>query len=71
MTSDENSPNESNESEVLSAVPILRCTDRECRAWIREELASSTEECPICKGDMIRGMKHLPKLIKKYKAARR
>jgi len=57
---------------VLSAVPIWRCTDNECKVWLREEMAaSSTPDCPICKGKMIRGIKHLPKLINKHKAARK
>jgi predicted nucleic acid-binding Zn ribbon protein len=50
-------------------VPIWRCKDKGCKAWIREEMAeSASPDCPICKGAMIRSMKHLPKLVKKYKA---
>lgn len=53
----------------LSAVPIFRCVNKECKVWVREELAASDEpECPMCKGKMIRGIKHLPKLVKKHKA---
>ncbi|QMV45023.1 hypothetical protein FPL14_15215 [Cohnella cholangitidis] len=56
----------------LSAVPIWRCVNKECKAWVREELAASNSpECPMCKGNMIRGIKHLPKLIKKHKAERK
>jgi len=56
----------------LSPVPIWRCRNAECKAWIREELASSpSPECPMCKGAMVRGIKHLPKLIKKHKSVRR
>lgn len=47
-------------------VPIWRCTDAVCKAWVREELAGvSQPACPICKGPMIRSIKHLPKLVKK------
>jgi hypothetical protein len=53
-------------------VPIWRCRNQECKAWIREEMVSSASpECPMCKGNMIRGIKHLPKLIKKHKAVRK
>lgn len=49
-----------------SPVPIWRCKRGECKAWVREELASSDQpDCPICKGPMIRSIKHLPKLVKK------
>lgn len=53
----------------LSPVAIWRCKNMECKAWIREELASSTTpSCPLCVGEMVKGMKHLPKLVKKHKA---
>ncbi|MFB9278097.1 cold-inducible protein YdjO-related protein [Cohnella cellulosilytica] len=56
----------------LSPVPIWRCRNAECKVWIREELAaSSSPECPMCKGVMMRGIKHLPKLIKKHKSVRK
>ncbi|WP_372631033.1 cold-inducible protein YdjO-related protein [Cohnella sp.] len=56
----------------LSPVPIWRCRNAECKVWIREELASSASpECPMCKGGMVRGIKHLPKLIKKHKSPRK
>ncbi|WP_438445299.1 cold-inducible protein YdjO-related protein [Gorillibacterium sp. sgz5001074] len=50
---------------ATAPVPIWRCTKAECKAWIREELAGEKPLCPICKGSMIRSMKHLPKLVKK------
>jgi len=31
--------------------------------------AAAPPVCPLCKGPMLRGMKHLPKLVKKAKAA--
>ncbi len=53
----------------LQPVPIWRCKSKECKAWIRDELASTASpDCPICKGHMSRSMKHLPKLVKKHKA---
>ncbi|MBO9597779.1 MAG: hypothetical protein J7559_08170 [Cohnella sp.] len=56
----------------LAPVPIWRCRDQACKAWIREELADSPSPvCPMCKGTMVRGIKHLPKLIKKHKAAKK
>jgi hypothetical protein len=56
--------------EVIPA-PIWRCKDPSCKAWVREEMVnSSTPECPLCKGTMIRSIKHLPKLMKKYKSVK-
>ncbi|CAN7397133.1 cold-inducible protein YdjO-related protein [Paenibacillus sp. LjRoot153] len=50
----------------LSPVPIWRCKDNDCKAWIREELAtSSSPECPLCKSSMLKSIRHLPKLVKK------
>lgn len=60
------------EKPELSAVPIWRCIDKECKAWVRDELAAAgIPTCPLCKGNMIRGIKHLPKLIKKHKTIRK
>lgn len=50
---------------ATAPVPIWRCKKAECKAWIREELAGDNPQCPICKGPMIRSIKHLPKLVKK------
>ncbi|PZE21523.1 cold-inducible protein YdjO-related protein [Paenibacillus xerothermodurans] len=53
----------------VSPVPILRCRNRECKTWIREEMVSGDSPgCPLCKGEMIRSIKHLPKLVNKVKA---
>ncbi|MDT9724005.1 hypothetical protein DUZ99_03195 [Xylanibacillus composti] len=53
------------------ALPIWRCKSPACKAWMREEFtAEAYPECPICKGDMIRGIKHLPKLVTRYKKKR-
>lgn len=60
------------EKPELHPSPIWRCRDKECKAWFREEMAESKDpECPLCKGRMLRGMKHLPKLSKKLKPARK
>lgn len=56
----------------LQAVPIWRCVDKSCKAWVGEELTGpGTPACPLCKGQMIRGIKHLPKLVKKVKTVRK
>jgi len=57
----------------VEAVPIWRCRSKECKAWIRDELVAGAAEpgCPLCKGSMIRGIKHLPKLVKKIKSPRK
>ena len=52
----------------LSPVPVLRCTSPDCKAWVREEMATGKDmSCPLCKGAMIRSFKHLPELITKIK----
>ncbi|MFC7749570.1 cold-inducible protein YdjO-related protein [Paenibacillus thermoaerophilus] len=56
----------------IAPVPIWRCKTAGCKAWMREELAPSPHPaCPICKGPMIRSIKHLPKLVTKYKAKKK
>lgn len=51
----------------VAPVPVWRCRNSECKAWVREELASPpSPNCPLCKGTMIRGIKHLPQLVKKH-----
>ena len=53
-------------------VPIWRCRNSTCKAWVREELAASdSPECPICKGPMVRSIKHLPKLVYKHKGRKK
>jgi len=53
-------------------VPIWRCRNAECKAWVREELAETAKpDCPLCRGEMVRSIKHLPKLVKKHKAAKK
>ncbi|UJF35823.1 cold-inducible protein YdjO-related protein [Paenibacillus hexagrammi] len=65
-------PLENSQSQEVTPVPIWKCKNTECKAWVREELASSsTPECPMCKGPMIRSIKHLPKLVKKHKTNRK
>lgn len=49
----------------LTPMPIYRCSNRDCKAWVREELtAAPSPECPLCRSRMIRSIKHLPKLAK-------
>lgn len=44
----------------VAPVPIWRCRNSECKAWVREEMAMSpSPDCPLCKGEMIRSFKHL------------
>lgn len=61
-----------NEKPDLQPVPIWRCKDKACKAWIRDELSTSeSPACPICSGPMGRSMKHLPKLVKKIKSPKK
>lgn len=56
----------------LAPVPIWRCTNKECKAWVREEMAASASPaCPLCSTGMIRSFKHLPKLVKKARAPKK
>ncbi|WP_337588336.1 cold-inducible protein YdjO-related protein [Paenibacillus gorillae] len=51
----------------LLPTKILKCKNPECKAWVRDEFASSEQSCPICKGPMARSMKHLPAVQNKPK----
>ncbi|KIL38666.1 hypothetical protein SD70_25185 [Gordoniibacillus kamchatkensis] len=56
----------------LSPVQIWRCRSSSCKAWVRAELAAGAKpSCPLCQGEMIRGIKHLPKLVTKVKAQKK
>lgn len=48
---------------------IYRCKDTSCKAWVREEYA--TDECPLCKGPMVKSFKFLPPSPKKAKKTRK
>jgi hypothetical protein len=56
----------------VAPVAIWRCRSNECKAWVREELAGAAAPgCPLCSGAMIRSIKHLPRLVKKIKPAKK
>jgi hypothetical protein len=58
------------QKQAVKPVPIWRCKEQSCKAWIRTEMADAdSPACPICKGAMIRSMKHLPKLVNKIPSA--
>ncbi|MGO4375318.1 cold-inducible protein YdjO-related protein [Paenibacillus sp. YIM B09110] len=60
-TSDEAKPK-------LKPTKIWKCKNSDCKAWVRDEFASATEQaCPICKGPMLRSMRHLPAVQNKAK----
>jgi len=50
----------SDSKEALKPTKIWKCKNGECKAWVREEFAASEPECPICKGPMLRSIRHLP-----------
>ncbi|MCC3371690.1 cold-inducible protein YdjO-related protein [Cohnella sp. REN36] len=52
----------------LQLTKIWKCKNESCKAWVREEFAVADQLCPMCKGPMLRTMKHLPALQKKAKA---
>ncbi|CAM3619384.1 cold-inducible protein YdjO-related protein [Marinicrinis lubricantis] len=50
----------------VAPVPIWRCRNNECKAWMRKEMSDDDSPgCPLCGGPMLRGIRHLPKLDKK------
>lgn len=51
----------------LIITKILKCRNPECKAWVRDEFATGEQSCPLCKGPMIRSMKHLPAVQNKIK----
>ncbi|RUS47171.1 cold-inducible protein YdjO-related protein [Cohnella sp. AR92] len=65
------SGNEEEQKQKLNIVKILKCRNNDCKAWVREEFAVPDQVCPMCKGPMLRTMKHLPALQKKYKSPTR
>ncbi|URN93877.1 MAG: hypothetical protein NAG76_18925 [Candidatus Pristimantibacillus lignocellulolyticus] len=54
-----------NTTSELKPTKILKCKNAECKAWVREEFAQEDQTCPICKGPMMRSMRHLPAVQKK------
>ncbi|WP_168122625.1 cold-inducible protein YdjO-related protein [Paenibacillus sp. HB172176] len=59
---------------ALKPTKILRCKNPECKAWIRDIFTDKEQleqTCPICKGPMLRSMKHLPPVQNKIKRAPR
>ncbi|BBH20754.1 hypothetical protein Back11_20990 [Paenibacillus baekrokdamisoli] len=60
-TSDETKP-------VLKLTKIWKCRNADCKAWVREEFAVEQQACPICKGPMLRSMRHLPAVQNKIKS---
>jgi len=59
--------NEPDEKPELIATKIYKCKNPECKAWVREEFGSEGQACPMCKGPMMRSMRHLPKVQNKIK----
>ena len=53
----------------LKPTKILKCKNPECKAWVREEFAQPDQTCPICKGPMLRSMRHLPPVQNKVAKA--
>ncbi|MBD3918479.1 hypothetical protein H8B09_06910 [Paenibacillus sp. PR3] len=51
----------------LIPTKIYKCKNPECKAWVREEFGSEGQPCPMCKGPMMRSMRHLPKVQNKIK----
>jgi hypothetical protein len=51
----------------LVATKIFKCKNPECKAWVRDEFAAAEQTCPLCKGPMLRSMRHLPPVQNKPK----
>ncbi|AJY76704.1 cold-inducible protein YdjO-related protein [Paenibacillus beijingensis] len=52
----------------LLPTKIWKCRNAECKAWVREEFAVESQVCPLCKGPMLRSMRHLPAVQNKAKS---
>ncbi|RIX53645.1 hypothetical protein D3P08_09465 [Paenibacillus nanensis] len=52
----------------LKPTKIWKCKNPDCKAWVRDEFAADEQLCPICKGPMLRSMRHLPPVQKKAKS---
>ncbi|GGF99951.1 hypothetical protein GCM10010916_16500 [Paenibacillus abyssi] len=51
----------------LLPTKIYKCKSPDCKAWVREEFATEQQSCPICKGPMLRSIRHLPPIGKPKK----
>ncbi|UHA73157.1 cold-inducible protein YdjO-related protein [Paenibacillus sp. 481] len=52
----------------LLLTKILKCKNADCKVWIRDEFVGEEQSnCPMCKGPMLRSMKHLPAVQNKVK----
>ncbi|MBD2869759.1 cold-inducible protein YdjO-related protein [Paenibacillus arenilitoris] len=56
------------EKQKLIPTKIFKCKNPECKAWVRDEFAAGEQACPICKGPMLRSMRHLPPVQNKAKS---
>ena len=59
--------NDTEEKPQLEPTVIYRCKDADCKAWVREDYVTTDKSCPICKGQMLRSIKHLPPAAKARK----
>ncbi|WP_028610729.1 cold-inducible protein YdjO-related protein [Paenibacillus harenae] len=55
------------EKPKLKPTKIFKCKNQDCKAWVRDEFADAEQSCPICKGPMLRSMRHLPAVQNKAK----
>lgn len=55
------------EKPKLTPTKILKCRNPECKAWVRDEFTVADMVCPLCKGPMIRSIKHLAPVQNKIK----
>ncbi|ASS65571.1 MULTISPECIES: cold-inducible protein YdjO-related protein [Paenibacillus] len=51
----------------LIPTKIWKCRNADCKAWVRDEFAAESQLCPMCKGPMLRSMRHLPAVQNKIK----
>ncbi|GKU79223.1 cold-inducible protein YdjO-related protein [Paenibacillus sp. L3-i20] len=52
----------------LKPTKIWKCKNADCKAWVRDEFSTTEQLCPICKGPMLRSMRHLPPVQNKVKS---
>ncbi|WP_274362426.1 cold-inducible protein YdjO-related protein [Paenibacillus thermotolerans] len=63
MTSTTTLPPEQTKPKLV-LTKIWGCKDASCKAWVRDEFADdeAVSACPICKGPVVRSLKHLPEV---------
>ncbi|MBP1154996.1 MULTISPECIES: cold-inducible protein YdjO-related protein [unclassified Paenibacillus] len=56
------------QTEETKQIPIWKCKDSECNAWIRDEyVTDASPSCPLCNSMMEQSYREVPLVIKKVR----